>query len=117
MEWNRGTDRFLDEEFTYDANSNILNANRQGVRSNHDAAAMDSLTYSYYTGTNRLSHVDDKQKNNPLPGYFDTDIENQSANNYSYDAIGNLTKDNAENLVKITWTVYGKIDSIYKQSK
>ncbi|MDA3613492.1 RHS repeat domain-containing protein, partial [Polluticaenibacter yanchengensis] len=48
------------------------------------------------------------------PGRFSEDIDNQVADNYAYDAIGNLVKDDAENIRRIVWTVYGKIDSIYK---
>jgi hypothetical protein len=45
---------------------------------------------------------------------YSVDIDNQAAGNYSYDKIGNLTKDNAENITGIHWTVYGKIKHITK---
>lgn len=45
---------------------------------------------------------------------YTEDIDNQAAGNYTYDAIGNLVKDNAEGISNITWTVYGKIDKIIK---
>ncbi|SFQ31208.1 RHS repeat domain-containing protein [Parafilimonas terrae] len=45
---------------------------------------------------------------------YTTDIDNQSANNYSYDAIGNLTADVKEGISSIEWTVYGKIKTINK---
>lgn len=37
---------------------------------------------------------------------------NQQANNYTYDRIGNLISDVAEEIENIEWTVYGKIKSI-----
>jgi len=43
-------------------------------------------------------------------------IDNQSANNYVYDRIGNLVSDAAENLDEVRWTVYGKINRIMKSN-
>jgi RHS repeat-associated protein len=45
---------------------------------------------------------------------YPNDIDNQSSGNYSYDAIGELTADNASSITGITWTVYGKINTISK---
>lgn len=72
---------------------------------------MDSLNYQYYAGTNQLRRITDSV---PTNGYNDTegrivDIDNQSENNYAYDAIGNLIKDSAEKISSIKWNVYGKI--------
>ena len=55
---------------------------------------MDNLTYTYQTATNKLTHVDD----NVNKGNYDNDIDDQDPNNYTYDAIGNLIKDNAEEI-------------------
>lgn len=71
---------------------------------------MDSLNYSYVMGTNRLDHVSD----NVPAGNYTEDIDNQTAGNYDYDAIGNRVKDNAEGITSISWTVYGKIRQIVK---
>lgn len=61
-------------------------------------------------GTNRLDHVNDT-----VPaGNYDVYIDNQSAGNYAYDSIGSLVKDNAEGIISISWTVYGKISRIVK---
>src|SRR5439155_21804454 len=94
------------ERVSYDANGNILGYKRNG---NNTFAGkplgMDSLTYKYVMGINRLDHVNDSV---PAANY-DVDIDNQVAGNYSYDAIGNLVKDNAEGISNISWTVYGKI--------
>ncbi|OQP58027.1 hypothetical protein A4R26_23295 [Niastella populi] len=99
------------ERISYDANGNILGYKRNG---NNTFAGkplgMDSLNYSYVMGTNRLDHVSD----NVPAGNYTEDIDNQTAGNYDYDAIGNLVKDNAEGITSISWTVYGKIRQIVK---
>ena len=78
---------------TYDPNGNILSLSRNGVK-NNILTAMDNLTYTYQTATNKLTHVDD----NVNKGNYDNDIDDQDPNNYTYDAIGNLIKDNAEEI-------------------
>jgi RHS repeat-associated protein len=99
------------ERVSYDPNGNILGYKRNG---NNTFAGkplgMDSLTYKYVMGTNRLDHVNDSISN----GNYDEDIDNQPISNYRYDAIGNLIKDSAEKITSISWTVYGKISRIIK---
>ena len=94
-------------EYNYDGNGNILKHRRSG-----DSTVlwtMDSLTYYYYEGTNQLKYVHDGSAS----GNYNVDIDNQTdTNNYVYDAIGNLTGDDAEGIQKIKWNVYGKIESI-----
>ena len=113
-------------EFTYDANGNILTQKRY----NQQAALEDALNYQYdvdaTTGkkrSNKLYHVNDPQS----ASISTTDIDDQGAftpapanhleeinttNNYGYDEIGNLIRDDAEEIGDIKWTVYGKIESI-----
>src|SRR5258705_9488144 len=67
--------------------------------------------------TNQLAHVKDVEQAAIYPAAAypeEKDIDNQASNNYTYDGIGNLVKDNAEGITKIGWTVYGKIRSIDK---
>ncbi|MEO8666753.1 MAG: RHS repeat-associated core domain-containing protein, partial [Ignavibacteria bacterium] len=71
---------------------------------------MDSLNYKYYANNNQLSQVRD----NVSATKYTTDIDNQNANNYTYDAIGNMTSEAAENITNIKWNVYGKILNITK---
>jgi RHS repeat-associated protein len=88
---------------TYDANGNILQLNRNkntedinGTTSNK----MDELTYKYYDKTdlgekhpNRLKRVEDAFKK-PTNA---NDIKDQTTtNNYEYNSIGQLTKNNDE---------------------
>jgi RHS repeat-associated protein len=102
------------ERITYDANGNITKYLRNGFGSNLN---MDSLTYNYNkTGgrltNNQLNYVRD----NVAATHYTVDIDNQSANNYVYDSIGNLTKDVAESITNIVWNVYGKISQITRTS-
>jgi hypothetical protein len=71
---------------------------------------MDDLVYTYEHSTNQLIRVDDQV---PANNY----TEDIDADNYSYDAIGNLITDDAEGISQINWTVYGKISSIIKNGK
>ncbi|OQP57832.1 hypothetical protein A3860_09410 [Niastella vici] len=98
------------ERVSYDANGNILTYKRNGNTAGGKPLGMDSLTYKYVMGTNRLDHMSDSV---PATNY-DVDIDKQTAGNYVYDAIGNLVKDNAEGINKISWTIYGKISRIVK---
>lgn len=92
--------------FTYDANGNIITQVRRGYGG---TLALDSLGYEYYASTNRLKRVTDGVNN----GNYPDDIDNQNdTNNYKYDAIGNLTRDIAEEIDTIFWNVYGKISRI-----
>lgn len=121
------------EKVSYDPNGNILTYARNGTTAGGSALQMDSLRYQYYymdsasglpkqynplatlpSGvkryTNRLASVKDTVN---AANYSD-DIDQQADNNYSYDAIGNLTADQKEGISKITWNVYGKIDTVVK---
>jgi len=87
----RSGEQKYDEDYSYDANGNILTLNRKDDK----AAVMDDFNYSYYANTNRL-------------------FKHKTAGGaYEYDAIGNLVKDNSEGL-SITWTPSGKVRSVTK---
>src|SRR6218665_2765586 len=87
----RSGDQKYDGDYSYDANGNILTLKRRDDK----AAVMDDFNYSYYANTNRL-------------------LKHKTAGGtYEYDAIGNLVKDNNENL-SIAWTPSGKVRSVTK---
>jgi len=105
--------------FTYDANGNIQTQVKRDSLGN----ILDSLVYKYEEITagkkrrNRLYHVDDLVNTPSIPG----DIEDQgtynatnpnTTNNYGFDEIGNLIRDNSEDIANIEWMVTGKIKSI-----
>ena len=87
----RSGEQKYDEDYSYDANGNILTLKRHDDK----AAVMDDFNYSYYANTNRL-------------------LKHKTAGGaYEYDAIGNLVKDNNENL-SIAWMPSGKVRSVVK---
>ncbi len=100
------------ERVAYDGNGNITKYLRNGFGSNLN---MDSLTYNYnLTGgklvNNQLSYIRDNVGN----AIYNDDLDNQPINNYDYDSIGNLVRDNQENITLIKWSVYGKILEIQR---
>jgi len=118
------------ERVGYDPNGNIISYKRNGAQA-AGGLPMDSLHYfyNYYKAdnvtigtyissdpiaagttrrTNQLNYVRDAAAD----GNYTADIKNEPVNNYAYDAIGNLIKDCKAGIQSITWTVYGKIDSI-----
>jgi RHS repeat-associated protein len=101
------------ERISYDPNGNILTYDRHG-----DLArlSMDSLRYYYKTNTNQLHKVTDDATDASSTDYskYNDIKQGQTDNNYQYDEIGNLVKDNSEGITDISWNVYGKILSITK---
>ncbi|MBN9295451.1 MAG: hypothetical protein J0I41_00500 [Filimonas sp.] len=114
--WNPVAIEDFKETITYDDNGNISTYVRNGNSAAGKPLAMDNMTYAYNKDdrgrltNNRLRHIKDAV---PLNNYSE-DIDEQGDDNYSYDAIGNLISDNQEGITKIDWTVYGKINSIFK---
>lgn len=100
------------ERVAYDPNGNIMSYLRNGFVSGSQTVAMDKLKYNYNANTNQLQYVMDSTG---ATSAYTTDLESQSAGNYVYDAIGNLTSD-VQAGQTIHWTVYGKIDYIEKSS-
>lgn len=131
-----GTSALTDyaERFSYDPNGNIMTLNRNGTSAQ---TAMDQLTYYYRYAktaasgggsgeyipgqavtdpnldhlTNQLSSIRDAV---PAANY-PNDIDNQSPNNYQYNAIGQLTADGTT-VTNVTWNMYGKILSLVNSS-
>ena len=93
------------EDVAYDANGNILKYLRNGTTAGSNPLGMDSLTYYYNNKTNQLNVIHDSV---PAANYIN-DLDNQSANNYAYDSVGNGIQDNSAGTSNIKWTVYGKI--------
>ena len=99
-------------DYTYDGNGNIKTLTRKGYGATLN---MDAFTYHYGTGDlqNRLLYVDDN------PGYsgnYGNDLDQQSAGNYDYNAIGQLTKDEKEGIAAggIEWNINAKIKKATK---
>ncbi|OFY82815.1 MAG: hypothetical protein A3F72_01650 [Bacteroidetes bacterium RIFCSPLOWO2_12_FULL_35_15] len=132
-----GNGDLYNSSMVYDANGNILNMNVNGNIPGAGNVEMDNLNYQYdwidnadHTKgkrSNKLYHVNDNAS--AIAYTIDIDDQNQGgnpftpaqpnnlgiiniANNYGYDEIGNLIRDNQEHIGNIEWTVYGKIKKI-----
>ena len=95
---------------SYDANGNILTLKRNAWEATTNSE-MDDMTYEYYANTNQLKRVTDAVT--PTGDY--DDINTQPLSNYTYDAIGNLVKDQSEKISEIRWRVDGKISDIIRE--
>ncbi|QKX05219.1 hypothetical protein HN014_09910 [Aquimarina sp. TRL1] len=98
--------------YSYDRNGNLQTLNRTAVNKKGKPVRMDELSYTYKPNTNQLDHVTDAVRRKKF-----NDITTQSAGNYTYDAIGQLTKDEAEGITAIAWRVDGKVKSITKSDQ
>ena len=104
--WNQNG--MLDASYSYDPNGNLTFLKRYAPK-NGQAELMDDLSYDYSSSAqdNKLKRVFDNVSNLT----FSDDFDRQPGNNYEYDAIGNLTKDNSENAT-IEWDIYGKVEKV-----
>lgn len=97
--------------YSYDANGNIKTLNRfdaLGVQFDQLGYNYEDKASGYLKNTNKLRWVDDASD---IATKTD-DVKDQAVDNYNYDDIGNLSKDVAEEIAKIEWTVYGKVKSV-----
>jgi hypothetical protein len=110
-------------EYTFDANGNIETVQRyDGAGTGH----YDSFAYHYHTSggrkqQNRLYELIDAATMNTgsdivttATGFDNTPNGVNANNNYGYDALGNLVRDDREDIELIHWTVAGKVDSIQR---
>jgi YD repeat-containing protein len=140
--WDGVVDNGLNEDnryrsqYEYDANGNIISANRYDIDGNHydqfaykyqkrDGRTMRNRLYELYDDAdaadnyvNEIGGAEDINYNqtitNPLdPAYFDEeDPALNGLHNYHYDALGNLIHDEREQIQAIEWTVAGKVKSV-----
>ncbi|MEP5338484.1 MAG: RHS repeat-associated core domain-containing protein [Algibacter sp.] len=98
-------------DITYDANGNIRTLNRN-KNDNGGNNTMDYLNYTYKDDKpNQLLRVDDAAGTIPDAD----DIEDQDGNNYEYNAIGQLTKNVAEDIEYI-YNASGLVTEIKKDN-
>jgi len=112
-------------KFSYDANGNILTQ----LRKDASGTAINDLSYNRYnlagkTMQNRLYMVDDAIGNTAFTddiddqGTFDNSTYNNvtTNNNYGYDEIGNMNRNNQKEIAQIKYTVYGKVKEVIRTS-
>jgi RHS repeat-associated protein len=88
------------ETLTYDKNGNIITLKRNGLNGN-GTVLIDDLVYNYASGNtaNVLMKVVDKTTN--IEGFKDSPAN--TVDDYSYDANGNMIKDNNKNITAIVY--------------
>jgi YD repeat-containing protein len=91
------TDNSYQERLSYDANGNIKSYLRNGTGATFN---LNNYNYTYQSGSNRLLSIQNSV--------------NSQTSNYDYDAIGNVIKDDKQNVAVNNWNVYGKLQSTQK---
>ncbi len=87
----------------YDANGNILNLLQKGWKLS-SSQSIDSLSYTYLTGSNKLQRVTDGDNDSTSElGDFHYNPASKGSVDYSYDGNGNLTIDNNKAITTITY--------------
>ena len=94
--------RCTEKVTAYDKNGNILGLQRNGqVGAGDNYGMIDNLTFTL--NGNQLSRVDDAATASAYNGGFEFKDAVQQANEYAYDANGNLTKDLNRNISEIQY--------------
>lgn len=99
---------------SYDLNGNIRRLRRDGVIGDEFLHKIDNLTYHYKQGTNQLDYIGDAHTQNQANTSIG-DIKNQAVGNYTYSEIGELTSDNAEDII-IEYNASGKVTAVKEKS-
>ena len=92
---------FNEQVTGYDKNDNILSLQRYGQTSASAYGLIDNLTYTL--DGNRPTRIDDGATAAPYNGGFEFKDAVKQANEYAYDANGNLTKDLNKNISSIQY--------------
>jgi RHS repeat-associated protein len=100
--WDKTKTNFTVTGLSYDGNGNITAMNQMGMQANN-ITQLDSLNYNYVPNSNKLNYVKDNS-----PGWNSTlgdfkEINNNTSTDYTYDANGNLIKDNNKNISSISY--------------
>lgn len=100
------TNDFTERVTGYDDNGNIT-----GLWRFYNTTFMDRLTYNYKPQSNKLDYVADAVGSS----FTGTDIANQAAGNYTYNAIGQMIGDVKDNQY-FTYDAYGHVTNIKNSS-
>ena len=98
---NTNTNRFSENVTAYDKNGNIKTLQRYGQTAASSYGLIDNLTYTL--NGNQLTRVDDAVTASAYNGGFEFKDGVKQANEYAYDANGNLTKDLNKGISGITY--------------
>lgn len=108
---------FSVSNLTYDANGNILTMQQKGLKIN-TSPAIDKLSYSYASNSNKLVQVTDTANNATSPmGDFNYDATGKTSTDYYYDVNGSVTSDKNKKIDTIRYNYLNMPDSIrYNQA-
>lgn len=98
--------------YSYDADGNLKTLIRYGNNTGTGASLMDSLEYNYGTGMGGYMPNQLKTLIDHAPDVYTNDIRQVSPTappNYTYDHIGNTTKDLVSGQDTIKWNLYNKV--------
>ena len=98
---NTNANRFSENVTGYDKNGNIKGLQRYGQTSSSAYGLIDNLTFTL--NGNQLTRVDDAVTASAYNGGFEFKDGAKQANEYSYDANGNLTKDLNKGITDISY--------------
>ena len=98
-----GAGRYTEKVTGYDKNGNILSLQRYGQLTASTYGPIDNLTFTL--AGNRPTRVDDAVTASAYNGGFEFKDGVKQANEYVYDANGNLTKDLNKGISNITYNV------------
>ena len=93
----------FNESATYDKNGNILSLQRRGQTGTSVYAQLDNLTYTY--NGNQVTKIEDAVSATALSGNTAFTNGSSTANEYTYDANGNITKDSNKGIGNIKYNL------------
>ncbi|MVT41549.1 hypothetical protein GO495_13225 [Chitinophaga oryziterrae] len=100
----------------YDANGNILALSQTGYKTG-GSVNIDNLSYTYVSNSNRLQGIVDQSNDaSSTLGDF-KEINGNSNNDYTYDANGNLTRDNNKGITAITYNFLNLPETMHFMGK
>lgn len=104
------TDQY-ETAYGYDLNGNLLRLKRNAHNMMGQLnVPMDNLVYHYIAGTNKLRRLGDQVV---IANHMDF-VSHPNPNNYTYNASGQLTGDEAEGMSTVAWTGSGKVKEVLK---
>ncbi len=116
VSWDNGYIDFTTSNLSYDANGNILSMNQNGFKVG-GSTAIDQLTYTYQTNSNKLSQVNDavNDVNSKLGDFHYTGTK--GSYDYTYDGNGNLITDNNKLIDKINYNYLNLPSLVHPNTK
>jgi RHS repeat-associated protein len=108
---------FSVSNLAYDANGNILSMNQNGFKVG-GSGAIDQLSYTYQTSSNKLSQVTDAANDqNSKLGDFHYNPTTKGSTDYNYDGNGNLKIDNNKSIDSIGYNYLNLAQQLHINGK